>query len=79
MGRTVTLRRLVIGEGSNTGDHVEMADRVVTFEVESYLARLRVERGLAASTIVAYTRDLAGFVEFADRYGASTLMTSTED
>lgn len=73
MGRTETLRRLVIDEGSNTGDHVQMADRVVTSEVGSYCTRLRVERGLAANTIVAYTRDLAAFVESADRYGVSNV------
>lgn len=40
-------------------------------ETADYLERLRVERGLAENTIVAYRGDLAGFVEFAARYGVS--------
>ncbi|MEE8456770.1 MAG: tyrosine-type recombinase/integrase [Acidimicrobiia bacterium] len=40
-------------------------------ETAIYLERLRVERGLAENTIVAYRGDLAGFVEFASRYGVS--------
>ncbi|GMQ93860.1 MAG: site-specific tyrosine recombinase XerD [Acidimicrobiia bacterium] len=40
-------------------------------QVDSYLARLRIERGLAKNTLVAYARDLAGFIEFAVRYGVS--------
>jgi site-specific recombinase XerD len=37
--------------------------------VEDYLERLRVERGLATNTLVAYRSDLGGFVEFTNRYG----------
>jgi integrase/recombinase XerD len=40
-------------------------------ESEAYLERLRVERGLAHNTLLAYSHDLKGFVEFADRYGVS--------
>jgi site-specific recombinase XerD len=38
---------------------------------DAYLERLRVERGLSDNTLVAYSSDLHGFVEFADRYGVS--------
>jgi site-specific recombinase XerD len=48
-----------------------MPDRDLTTETASYLERLRVQRGLAENTIVAYRGDLAGFVAFADRYGVS--------
>lgn len=58
---------------STTGDHVRMVDRTMATEVEEYLTRLRVERGLRENTIVAYTRDLAGFVDFAERYGVSSV------
>jgi site-specific recombinase XerD len=40
-------------------------------QTEIYLDRLRVERGLADNTLDAYSRDLGGFVTFADRYGVS--------
>lgn len=46
-----------------------MHDQALATEVDDYLERLRVERGLAENTIVAYTGDLSGFVEFAERYG----------
>ena len=42
-------------------------------QTEIYLDRLRVERGLADNTIDAYSRDLDGFVTFADRYGVSAV------
>ncbi len=38
-------------------------------EVDRYLERLRVERGLKQSTISAYKADLVDFVEFAERWG----------
>jgi integrase/recombinase XerD len=40
-------------------------------ETRTYLKRMRVERGLADNTLDAYTRDLEGFVVFADRCGVS--------
>jgi len=40
-------------------------------QTEEYLERLRVERGLAENTLAAYSRDLGGFVTFADRCGVS--------
>lgn len=40
-------------------------------EVEKYLKRLRVERGLSENTIDAYSRDLEAFLVFADRSGVS--------
>jgi integrase/recombinase XerD len=43
----------------------------LTTETEAYLERLRVQRGMAENTLEAYTRDLAGFVTFADRYGTA--------
>ena len=43
----------------------------MTAETDAYLERLRVERGLADNTLEAYSRDLEGFVTFADRYGVS--------
>ena len=42
-------------------------------QTEIYLDRMRVERGLADNTIDAYSRDLDGFVTFADRYGVSAV------
>jgi site-specific recombinase XerD len=42
-------------------------------QTEIYLDRLRVERGLSDNTIDAYSRDLDGFVTFADRYGVSAV------
>ncbi len=48
-----------------------MSNRNLATETENYVQRLRVERGLADNTIVAYRGDLAGFVEFATRYGVS--------
>lgn len=41
--------------------------------VAAYLHRCAVERGLSPHTLEAYRRDLTGFVEFCDRYGATTL------
>lgn len=55
----------------NTGNHGEVPDRDLATETAIYLERLRVERGLAENTLVAYSRDLEGFVTFADRYGVS--------
>ncbi len=48
-----------------------MPNRDLAAETANYLELLRVERGLADNTIVAYRGDLAGFVEFATRYGVS--------
>jgi site-specific recombinase XerD len=45
----------------------------LTIQTEAYLERLRVHRGLADNTLEAYTRDLVGFVTFADRCGASNV------
>jgi site-specific recombinase XerD len=45
----------------------------LTIQTETYLERLRVHRGLADNTLEAYTRDLVGFVTFADRCGASNV------
>ena len=45
----------------------------LTVQTEAYLERLRVERGLADNTLEAYSRDLAGFVRFTDRYGVSNV------
>jgi site-specific recombinase XerD len=45
----------------------------LTVQTEAYLERLRVERGLADNTLEAYSRDLAGFVRFTDRYGVFTV------
>jgi integrase/recombinase XerD len=41
--------------------------------VDRYLTRCSIDRGLSPHTIDAYARDLAGFVEFSDRYGVSDL------
>lgn len=41
--------------------------------VEEYLQRCRVERGLSPNTLDAYRRDLADFVVFVDRFGATEL------
>jgi site-specific recombinase XerD len=48
-----------------------MSNRNLATETANYVQRIRVERGLADNTIVAYRGDLAGFVEFATRYGVS--------
>lgn len=48
-----------------------MHDQTLTAQVDSYLGRQRVERGLKQNTIAAYTTDLAGFVEFAERCGVA--------
>ena len=45
----------------------------ISAAVDAYLYRCSVERGLSPHTIDAYRRDLAGFVEFCDRFGASDL------
>jgi site-specific recombinase XerD len=50
-----------------------MAQTTLDSQTAAYLDRLRVERGLADNTLDAYTRDLAGFVTFSDRYGTSNV------
>lgn len=42
-------------------------------ELESYLARLESQRGLAANTVAAYRRDLGQFLRYAVRRGAASL------
>ena len=63
----------VIDEGTDTGNHGWMLNRDLATETANYLERLRVERGLAVNTITAYRGDLAGFVEFATRYGVTNV------
>lgn len=41
--------------------------------IDSYLTRLRVQRGLSGHTIDAYRRDLAQFFDYCDRAGAGGL------
>jgi integrase/recombinase XerD len=41
--------------------------------VDHYLDVLRVERGLSNNTLLAYARDLAGFVDFCERYDAEVV------
>ena len=41
--------------------------------VDRYLSRCSIDRGLSPHTIDAYRRDLAGFVDFSDRYGVFDL------
>ena len=41
--------------------------------VDRYLDVLRVERGLAKNTLFAYSRDLAGFADFCERYDAEAV------
>lgn len=48
-----------------------MASQSMTAEVDRYLERIRVERGLKPNTLSAYASDLAGFVEFSDRCSVS--------
>ena len=59
----------MVDECGNCDEHGWMHDQALATEVDDYLERLRGERGLAENTIVAYTGDLSGFVEFAERYG----------
>jgi site-specific recombinase XerD len=48
-----------------------MQSTSLALQRDAYLERLRVERGLSDNTLMAYSSDLDGFVEFADRYGVS--------
>jgi integrase/recombinase XerD len=50
-----------------------MTDLSIAWAVDAYLYRCAVERGLSPHTLDAYRRDLAGFVEFCDRFGVSDL------
>lgn len=50
-----------------------MSEPSISSAVSAYLYRCAIERGLSPHTLDAYRRDLAGFVEFCDRFGVSDL------
>lgn len=61
----------MIDGGATSDHHGLMPSTSLAAESEAYIERLRVERGLAHNTLLAYSGDLDGFVEFAGRYGVS--------
>jgi len=62
------LRRNV-DEAWSCRHHMVMKATSLSVTVDAYLRRCAIERGLAAHTIDAYERDLAGFDVFCARYG----------
>jgi site-specific recombinase XerD len=63
----------IVDESQANSHHWRMPEMTIDRGVEEYLYRARVERGLAANTLVAYRRDLSGFSEFSHRYGIEEL------
>jgi integrase/recombinase XerD len=47
--------------------------------LDEFMNQLKVERGLAANTIVAYNHDLVGFLDFLKHRGVSAIQISQED
>jgi integrase/recombinase XerD len=47
--------------------------------LDQFISQLRVERGLATNTILAYSHDLMGFFDFLKRRGVSTVQVNQDD
>jgi len=47
--------------------------------IDTYFDHLRVERGLSANTLEAYSRDLRDFAEWLDRNGSRSVLEAGED
>ena len=47
--------------------------------LDQFINQLRVERGLATNTILAYSHDLIGFFDFLKRRGVSTVQVNQDD
>jgi integrase/recombinase XerD len=54
-------------------NHYLMDSASISSHVDRYLSRARDVRGLSPHTVAAYRRDLAGFVDFSDRYGITDI------
>ena len=71
----------MIDGGATSDHHGLMPSTSLAAESEAYIERLRVERGLAHNTLLAYSGDLYGFVDkhdgktIADRIDTLTIFT----
>lgn len=54
-------------------NHYLMDSASISSHVDRYLSRARDVRGLSPHTVAAYRRDLAGFVDFSNRYGITDI------
>ena len=69
MRKTAGRARSQHAEAADVGDQVEGAAMEPALpEIADYLAHLAKERDVSPNTVVAYSRDLAAFVDYLGRY-----------